>query len=102
MRDLGCHPDLFQLAVVKKQNEKKNKERREGGVRWGEVQGPVKKKKRWIKENKWESLLHAVAASTQTATNKPMTSEVTDEPAVTDGDDHTDKYTSDPHGQQAG
>lgn len=43
-----------------------------------------------------------MAASTPTETNKQMTSEVTDEPAVTDSDDYTDKYTSDPHGQQAG
>lgn len=43
MRDLGCHPDLFQLAVVKKTNKKNqiNKIKREKG-RWDKME---KKKK---------------------------------------------------------
>lgn len=36
MRDLGCHPDLFQLAVFKKKKKKstKSKEKRRGGIKW--------------------------------------------------------------------
>lgn len=34
MRDLGCHPDLFQLAVIEKQIVEEKKEEEEvGGVK---------------------------------------------------------------------
>lgn len=36
MRDLGCHPDLFQLAVVKKQTNQQNKKREKG--RWDKME----------------------------------------------------------------
>lgn len=41
MRDLGCHPDLFRLAVVIKKKKKEikikkiEKQKKRGGVGWG-------------------------------------------------------------------
>lgn len=68
MRDLGCHPDLFQLAVVKNiTNKTKTKKIKKSGKK----KGGIKCKREKMKKKTGESLLHAVAKSTKTTeTNK--------------------------------